>query len=160
MLSDLKAKYTEIMQNLEKDLKNKEDIEYVKEKINTVFIMFMDEIEAITDRYEERIDHIVEQQAYLDKKMKEVEKTISTIEKDIYLDEEEYDFQIVCPYCNHEFLTDMDEDDLKKEVKCPECDNIIELDWNDDEHEGCSGNCGSCGHDCSEEDEELEEDDM
>ena len=154
MLSDLKAKYTEIMQNLEKDLKNKEDVEYVKEKINTVFIMFMDEIEAITDRYEERIDHIVEQQAYLDQKMKDVEKTISTIEKDLYIDdEEEYDFQIVCPYCNHEFLTDMDEDDLKKEVKCPECDNIIELDWNDDEHEGCSGNCGSCGHDCSEEDD-------
>jgi len=159
MLSDLKAKYTEIMQNLDKDLKNKQDIEYVKEKINTVFIMFMDEIEAITDRYEERIEHIVEQQAYLDKKMKEVEKTISTIEKDIYLDEEEeYDFQIVCPYCNYEFLTDISEDELKKEVKCPECDNIIELDWNDDdEHDGCSGNCGSCSHDCSDE---HEEDDM
>ena len=152
MLSDLKAKYTEIMQNLEKDLKNKEDIEYVKEKINTVFIMFMDEIEAITDRYEERIDHIVEQQAYLDKKMKEVEKTISTIEKDIYLDEEEYDFQIVCPYCNHEFITDM-EDELKKEIKCPECENIIELDWNNDEDEGCTGNCDCCGHDCSEDDD-------
>jgi len=117
MLSDLKAKYTQIMKNLEKDLKNKEDIEYVKEKINTIFIMFMDEIEAITDKYEERIDHIVEQQAYLDQKMKEVEKTISTIEKDIYLeDEEEYDFQIVCPYCNYEFLTDISEDELLKIV--------------------------------------------
>jgi len=119
--------------------------------------MFMDEIETITDRYEERIDHIVEQQAYLDEKMKQVEKTISTIEKDIYMDdEEEYDFQIVCPYCNYEFLTEMDEE-LKKEVKCPECDNIIELDWSNDEHEGCTGNCTSCGHDCSEE---YEDDDM
>jgi len=151
MLSDLKAKYKEIMQNLEKDLKNKEDIEYVKQKIDDVFIMFMDEIEEMTDRYENRMQKIVEQQAYLDQKMKQVEKTISTIEKDIYVDdEEEYDFQIVCPYCNHEFIADIEEE-LKKEIKCPECDNIIELDWNDDEHEGCSGNCGSCGHDCSEE---------
>jgi len=153
MLSDLKAKYAEIMQNLEKDLKNKEDIEYVKEKINTVFMMFMDEIEAITDRYEKRIDNIVEQQEYLDEKMKQVEKTLLNIEKDIYIDEEEYDFQIVCPYCNYEFVTEM-EDEFEKEVKCPECDNIIELDWSSDEHEGCTGNCTSCGHDCSEENED------
>lgn len=123
-------------------------------------MMFMNEIEAIADRYEDRMQRIVEQQAYLDQKMKQVEKTISTIEKDIYVDdEEEYDFQIVCPYCNYEFVTDMD-DELKKEIKCSECDNIIELDWNEDEHECCSGNCGSCGHDCKEEHEELEEDDM
>ncbi|MBR6504191.1 MAG: hypothetical protein IKT41_00455 [Clostridia bacterium] len=159
MLSDLKVKYTEIMQNLEKDLKNKEDLEYVKDKINSVFIMFMDEIEAITDKYEERIDHIVEQQAYLDKKMKQVEKTISTIEKDIYAEDEEYDFQIVCPYCNNEFIMDFDEE-LNKEVKCPECDNIIELDWNEEDENGCSGNCSGCGHECGEGHEDLEDDDM
>jgi len=158
MLSDLKVKYTQIMQNLEKDLKNKEDIEYVKEKVNEVFMMFMDEIESIVDKYEDRMQRIVEQQVYLDEKVKQVEKTISTIEKDIYLeDDEEYDFQIICPYCNHEFIEDFD-DELKKEVKCPECENIIELDWNEDEHEACSGNCTSCSHDCSEELDENDDD--
>jgi len=157
MLIDIKAKYAEIMQNLEKDLKNKEDLEYVKQKVNDVFMMFMDEIESITDKYEDRFQRILEQQTYLDQKMKQVEKSISTIEKDIYADEEEYDFQIVCPYCNYEFIEDFD-DEFKKEVKCPECDNIIELDWSSDDEEGCGGNCSGCGHNCSEEYEDIDDD--
>ena len=157
MLTDFKEKYRKIIQDLEKDIKNKEDLHYVKEKVNDIFMMFMDEINSIADKYEDRMQHILEKQAYLDQKMKQVEKTIATIEKDIYLDEEEYDFQILCPYCNHEFVEEFD-NELKKEVKCPECENIIELDWNSDEEDGCDGNCSCCGHDCSEEDEDIEDD--
>ena len=80
------------------------------------------------------------------------------IEDDIY-EEEGFDFEIVCPYCEHEFVIDTSED--KTEIKCPECKNIIELDWSgnlDDEDDGCSGNCcgcSGCGDDTSDEDDDM-----
>ena len=54
---------------------------------------------------------------------------LENIERDIY-DDEEYDFEIICPYCNNQFL--IDSEDEKPEVVCPECKNIIELDWSGD----------------------------
>ena len=55
----------------------------------------------------------------------------------------------MCPYCNHEFTTNISSD-VNTEVECPECHNMIELDWNGDEEE-CTHNCSGCGHDCSAE---------
>ena len=77
----------------------------------------------------------------------------------------EYDFEIVCPYCNNEFVTDLKlMNEEKTEIRCPECNNIIELDWNDDEDEGCQGHCDAC-HGCMSDDyeeynDEENEDDM
>ena len=50
---------------------------------------------------------------------------------------------------------------MLNEIICTECNNVIELYWNDDEEEGCSGHCSSC-HGCSDdfEDDEENEDDM
>lgn len=50
-------------------------------------------------------------------------------------------------------------DDEKNEIKCPECNNIIELDWNDEEEDCCSGHCSSC-HGCGSEEENDDEEDM
>jgi len=62
-------------------------------------------------------------------------------------------FEIVCPYCEYEFVIDANED--KKEVECPECKNIIELDWsgNLDEDDECSGHCHGCSG-CGDSDED------
>ena len=80
---------------------------------------------------------------------------IDNIEKDIYA-EEGFDFEIVCPYCESEFIIDVDEN--KTEVECPECNNIIELDWtgnvdDEPEHDGCNGSCHGC-HGCEDNDED------
>ena len=105
---------------------------------------------------EKKLDLILQNQKDLEGKISKIQNIINKIESDIYLDEG-YDFEIVCPYCNNEFIIDMDED--RKEVTCPECENVIELDWTgdiDDDfecgHEGCSG-CHGCGHD--EEDDDM-----
>ncbi|MBR3163012.1 MAG: hypothetical protein IKF17_02790 [Clostridia bacterium] len=105
---------------------------------------------ADLDNIEKKMDIILQNQQELINKMNKMEKTIKRIENDIYLDEG-FDFEIVCPYCNNEFIVDMDED--RKEVTCPECENIIELDFTGDTDddfecgiEGCSG-CHGCGHD-------------
>ena len=110
----------------------------------------MEEIDKIMDLSERRVNQVYENQKILEKKMAEIERGMSTIEKELFV-EDEYDFEIVCPYCNHEFLTDINSG--KKEVECPECHNVIELDWNEEEHE-CGGHCGSCGGCGTEEDEE------
>ena len=107
---------------------------------------------------ENKLDLILQNQKNLEIRMSKLENSIKRIEEDIYIDDD-YEFEIICPYCNYEFTVDMDED--KKEVTCPECKNIIELDMTgdlDDEcmcgSDGCSG-CNGCSID-----EEDEEDDM
>ena len=84
-----------------------------------------------------------------------MQQVIDNIEKDIY-SEDGFDFEIVCPYCENEFIIDVDEN--KTEVKCPECQNIIELDWSGDvEDDGEQGTChgGSCQgcSGCSDDDD-------
>ena len=93
--------------------------------------------------------------------MEKLNDNIHEITSDIY-EEDEFDFEIVCPYCNHQFVVDINDENNLKEVKCPECKNLIELDWNEEEH--CSGHCESCSA-CSEEledfdDEQDENEDM
>ena len=106
---------------------------------------------------DEKINELEKMQNELDARMAKMQQVIDHIEKDIY-DEDGFDFEIVCPYCNYEFVIDLDEN--KSEIECPECKNMIELDWTgniDDEQSGCGGSCHGC-HGCGEEDEE--DDDM
>ena len=94
---------------------------------------------------------IKENQKMMNEKMEKMQQVIDHIESDIYAGEG-FDFEIVCPYCEYEFIIDADED--KDEVECPECNNIIELDWSGDlcDEEGCSGQCHGCSS-CDEDDD-------
>ena len=74
---------------------------------------------------------------------------IKNITKDIY--DEYEDFEIICPYCNYEFDSDVDE--TVSEVICPECENVIELDWGNEEESSCGGSCSNCNN-CNQEDNE------
>ena len=98
---------------------------------------------------------IKENQKLMTEKISKMQQVIDHIENDIYSDEG-FDFEIVCPYCEYEFVIDANED--KKEVECPECKNIIELDWSGDleEDDGCSGHCCGCsGCESSDEDDDM-----
>lgn len=98
---------------------------------------------------------IKENQKIMTEKMEKMQQVIDNIEKDIYSDEG-FNFEIICPYCEFEFIIDADED--KNEVECPECKNTIELDWSGDleEHDGCSGHCCGCsGCEDSDEDDDM-----
>lgn len=103
------------------------------------------------------LKEIKENQKEMNKRMEKMQHVIDNIENDIYAGEG-FDFEIVCPYCEYEFVIDADEN--KTEVECPECKNIIELDWSGDldelDDDCCSGHC----HGCSSCDNSDEEDDM
>ena len=150
-MAEFSEKYSKIIKDIEKSISDEKEREIVLKKVSELSFMYMDVIDRISNVNSERMDDIEKHQDKLDEKIGKVKDTVDLIKKDIYEDED-YDFEIVCPYCNHEFVADVD-DELKEEIECPECHNIIELDWDE---EGCGGCCSSCGI-CDEEDEEDEE---
>ena len=157
-MSKLSEEYLKIIKAIEEHISDKEERKYVIKKMSELSSLYIDIIDRVTDVNSKRMENLEKHQEEIDSKLSKVKNTVDLIKKDIYEDDD-YDFEIVCPYCNHEFVADI-EDELKEEIRCPECHNIIELDWDeDDEEEGCSGCCSSChGHDECEEDDEDEKD--
>lgn len=156
----LKNEYKSFLDDIEKNVKDKEDLEYIKERFTSFLDVVIDEIDGILDYKQEEMKQIEDTQNKLNGKIEQMQQVIDNIEKDIYA-EDGFDFEIVCPYCNYEFIIDVDEN--KTEIECPECQNVIELDWSGDVEgesgtQGClGGNCHGC-HGCDDENEE--DDDM
>lgn len=159
-MSVLNNNYKKILSEIEEKITNQEDLEFIKKKISELSMSFIETIDAFTDVTDKKIKQIEDKQKQIESKMLQVENSVNEIESDIYT-EEDFDFEIVCPYCNYEFVAEING---KNEIACPECNNIIELDWNDEE-EDCTGHCCGC-HGCEEDFEEYDakeqdnEDDM
>ena len=155
-MSELQKNFKKVLSEIEQNLKNKEDIQYVKTQICNLYDVFIKELEKLEEKSTKKIDAIVARYKVLENRMSEIENSIDKIEKDIYISEEEdYTFDITCPYCDTEFSVDCS-DEMPRSVMCPECNNTIELDWN--EHEECSHDCHDCEENCH--DEQENEDDM
>ena len=155
----LKDEYRKFLEDIEKNIKNKEDLNYVQKRFSEFMEKFIENMDTNVTLKEEKIEILEQNQKKLEKRLEKIQEVIDNIEKDIYA-EDGFDFEIVCPYCNYEFVIDMDEN--QKEVKCPECNNIIELDWScdDDCEEHCGDGCDSCsgcGHH-HDTDQDLEDD--
>ncbi len=153
----IKNEYKSFLDDIEKNIKDKDDLEYIKQRFSAFMDVVLNQMDSIMNYKDEKINELEKMQNELDARMAKMQQVIDHIEKDIY-DEDGFDFEIVCPYCNYEFVIDLDEN--KSEIECPECKNMIELDWTgniDDEQSGCGGSCHGC-HGCGEEDEE--DDDM
>ena len=145
-MSDLKSRYKEILNELQENIKDEKERNFVITKFQELSIIFMDIIDRLTYITDIRVKDVEEKQKQIENKISDVQKVVDGIENDIYEDEEPYEFEITCPYCNHDFIADINSD-TAIEVECPECHNIIELDWNveddDEEHD-----CPHCHRDC------------
>ncbi len=153
-MGNLKNEYKSFLDDIEKNIKNKEDLEYIKGRFASFVNVIIDKMDYIIEYKSAEIKKIEGIQNELNERIEKMQQVIDNIEKDIYA-EEGFDFEIVCPYCNYEFIIDVDEN--KTEIECPECQNIIELDWSGDiedqnNNQGCTGNCHGC-HDCDEDDD-------
>ena len=133
-MSELSKNYKKIIQDVENHIQDPELLEYVKTQLCKLSMIFLDQLDKVLEISENKIEDIIESQKELNQKMSKIESSVEDIEKDIYF-EEEGDTDVVCPYCNSEFLTYID--DSKMEIVCPECNNAIELDWGTEEM-GCS----------------------
>ncbi len=163
-MGTLKNEYKSFLDDIEKNIKDKDDLEYIKRRFTSFVDVVLDQMDYIMDYKEEEMAKLEETQNELNNKMEQMQQVINNIEKDIY-SEDGFDFEIVCPYCNYEFIIDVDEN--KTEIECPECQNIIELDWSGDVDEEtqqeeiepndqntCQGDCHGC-HGCNDEDDDM-----
>ncbi len=157
----LKNEYKSFLDDIEKNIKNKEDLAYIKGRFASFLDVMLEQMDYIMDYKKEEIEQLESTQKQIEEKMAKMQQVIDNIEKDIY-SEDGFDFEIVCPYCDYEFIIDLDEN--KTEIECPECQNIIELDWTgdiDEENQGKQYGCNGSCHGCSGcEDENDEDDDM
>ncbi|MCI8444185.1 MAG: DUF342 domain-containing protein [Clostridia bacterium] len=153
-MGTIKNEYKSFLDDIEKNIKNKEDLDYVKKRFASFIDIMLEQIDYIMEYKKEQIEKLERTQKQIEEKMSKMQNVLDNIEKDIY-SEDGFDFEIVCPYCNYEFVIDLDEN--KTEVECPECKNTIELDWTgdvDNEAEGCSGECHGCSG-CNDEDDDM-----
>ena len=155
LMGTIKTEYKSFLDDIEKNIKNKEDLEYIKKRFASFLDVMLDQIDNIMDYKKEEIDRLEKTQKQIEEKMSKMQQVIDNIEKDIY--DEGFDFEITCPYCNYEFFIDVDEN--RTEVECPECKNMIELDWSGDINDNsdsdvCNGDCHGCSG-CGDEDDDM-----
>ena len=152
-MSDLNKEYRKIIKEIEGKLQDKKELEFVKGKMAELSLLFVDVIDRVTDLADTRLDKVEHSQKEMEKKLERLSTIVDGIEQDIYEEEnpEGFDFEIVCPYCNHEFVADIDLEN-KKDIECPECHNLIELDFSGEE--GCGGECFGCHEHCNEKEDE------
>lgn len=156
-MSEINGKYKQIMEDLEQNIKDPQELNFVKDKFSELSMLFIDMLDRVTKLTDNKIQEIEEKQQEISSKINSVQALVDEIEGDIYEDDENYEFEIVCPYCNYEFTADI-EDENKEEIQCPECHNTIELDWNPEDEIGCLGSCSHCTSNCgvAEEDQDYE----
>lgn len=158
MAKSIKEAYESFIKDVEANFKNKEDIEYLKKRMGSFIDVIEEQLDLLDKKLKKelkRIEEVEQLQDVHDKQIEKMQKLLDNIENDIY-SEDGFDFEIVCPYCNNEFIVDMDES--KTEILCPKCNNVIELDWSGDPDNdllgGCNGSCGGCSG-CEDEEEDM-----
>ena len=138
-MTDLKKRFNKILQDIEKNVTNKEDVNYIKTQVYNISLLFLDELDKLAEINLNRLNTMINREKELETKIENMEKIINKLEKEVYSSDDDSDFEIVCPYCNTEFIEDFS-NGIKYEVRCPECDNVIELDWNEEELEDDDSN--------------------
>lgn len=158
-MANFNSEFKKILKNLEENITDKESLEIAKVEMFNLYNLFFDEITNLEQSINTRMAEVAQTQLNLEEKLKEVAKSVKNIEKDIYMDDEidneDYDLEIKCPYCNETFTAQMN-DLTSSEIVCPECNNTIELDWGTDDCE-CGDGCDCClgdNHNCHCEDED------
>lgn len=157
-MADISKKYQEILHGLEKNVKDKNELNLLKSQISELVVFYTDIINK-TAFIEDSINKV-------DRNIKRLADRIENIEYDIYIDNDEndvekleelgedqmhdndFEFEITCPYCDYEFLTDSSSKN-QNAIRCPKCKKIIQLDWHSEEV--CNGECSSCESHCYDE---------
>jgi len=158
-MANFNSEFKKILENLENNIQDKEALEAARVEMFNLYNIFFDAYTELEGVANSRIAELAQVQLDTVEELKAIKKSLKNIEKDIYIedeeDDEDYDVEIKCPYCNKTFVSTMDEVS-GDEIVCPECNNTIELDWGHDcdcDDEGCDC-CSHGDHHCHCEDED------
>ena len=97
-MANLKKKLNEILEDLEKNIKDKEELEYVKSQVYNISLLFLDEIDKLAELNLGRLNVMIDREKELSKRIVTMEKMIDNIQKEMYISPD-CDFEIICPYC-------------------------------------------------------------
>ena len=125
MLENFKSEIDKINSDIERHIKSEEEQLYIRKRVLELVDNLVSKFEDELNYNEMRFQELTRKEEFLESKLESLSETVNGITRDIY--DEEENFEIICPYCNYEFESDIGED--IEEIKCPECGNIIELDW-------------------------------
>jgi len=134
-MSNLNSEYQKIISDIEKNITDPKDLSYIKEKISELATLFMNTVDRVIEYSKENLNNVSNKQEDLEERVESIQKSLDNLEKEMYSEEEEdFEVEVICPYCNHQFSSNIDLEDTT-EIQCPECKNMIELDWNDEDDE-------------------------
>ena len=86
-MSNLNVKFKKILDDLEKNIQNKEDLEYIKVQIFNLYNMFFDEINRMEEMSATRTETLAQSQAVLQERVDKLENQLKSMEKELYIDE-------------------------------------------------------------------------
>ena len=141
MLENIKNEMKKFIDDMRENIKDPTLLEYMMTRTEKLYDVVFDELENYVEGEEERLKKIIENQQIQNERINKMEASVHSLNKnidniydDIYEDNMR-EFEIICPYCNFIFDTNIDE--TNTEIICPECNNTIELDWGrEDENTG------------------------
>ena len=118
-MSNINNEYKKIVTELDSHIDDEKTLEYTKNQMYKLSMVFLEEMQNIADKYEDKMESLVLNQKTLEDKLQKIQNVVNNIEKDIYDEEmgENYDFEVTCPYCNNSFVVEIDE--LKAEIRMP-----------------------------------------
>ena len=87
-MANFNAEFKKILKNLEENISDKEALETAKVEMFNLYNLFFDEITNLEQTINNRIVTIAESQLHVEEKIKEMNKSIKNIEKDIYMDDD------------------------------------------------------------------------
>ena len=91
-MGTIKNEYKSFLDDVEKNIKSKEDLEYVKKRFTSFLDVMLDQIDNIMDDKKEALEQLENRQKEIEEKMSKMQKLLDNIEKDIYSDGE-FDFE-------------------------------------------------------------------
>ena len=83
-MTDLKKRFNEILQNIEKSVSNKEDLDYIKTQVYNVSMLFLNELDKLAEINLVRLNTMINKEKELETKIENMEKVIANLEKEIY----------------------------------------------------------------------------
>ena len=79
-MADLKKKLNAILSDLDKNVKDKEDLEYVKSQIYNISMLFLDEIDKLAELNLDKLNAMIDREKELSQRISEMEKVIKNID--------------------------------------------------------------------------------
>ena len=80
LMSKFKNEFKSFMEDMEKNIKNKEDLEYVKGRTSEFLNVILDQMEGIVNYEEEKISLLEEEQKQINEKMQKMQEEIAQLE--------------------------------------------------------------------------------